>query len=103
MKKSSYGGLTVIFIICILAYSLGAICGMCHVGEDFSKEIMPATLSTTTDTISVIDEKNFEAENISVKLYIPKPIVKTTVKNNTTNTTNSSFNKTNYNNSSNHP
>ena len=92
MKKSSYGGLVVIFIICLLAICTGIVCGTLHLGEDFSKEVVPTSVSTPVHTISVIDENNFQAENITVSLYVPKPVVKKkVVKNNT----NSSSNQTN--------
>lgn len=108
MEKSSYGGIVVILFICIIGIGCGAVFGSLHVGEEFSKQIIPTSVSTPVDTVSVIDEKNFVAENISVKLYIPKPVVKTptNVTKNTTNSTNdttdSSSNKSKYNKNSNY-
>ena len=92
MKKSSYGGIVVILIVSLLALGCGAVCGMNHIGEDFSRQVIPLSVSTPVDVVQAIDEKGFEAEDITIKLYIPKPVVK---KNNTTNTTNNTSNTTN--------
>ncbi|RAP44516.1 MAG: hypothetical protein BZ135_08310 [Methanosphaera sp. rholeuAM6] len=99
MKKSSYGGIVVIFIICVLAICCGTVAGSLHIGEDYSKELIPTSVSTPVDTISIIDEKDFQAKNITVKLYIPKPVVKKPVVKNDTNSTNQTTNKSsdNYN------
>lgn len=102
MKQNSYGGILVILIISLFALGCGAFCGSHHIGEDFSKQVLPASLVTPADVIGVIDEKGFEADNITIELYIPKPVTK---KNTVTNTTNSSnvtiniTNSTNYNSS----
>ena len=66
MKKKSYGGLVVILFISILAFGCGALCGMCHIGEEFSQEIVPFSVSTPVDTVSVINEKDFTPTNISI-------------------------------------
>ncbi|WP_461436331.1 hypothetical protein [Methanosphaera sp.] len=96
MKKSSYGGIVVILFVSILALCCGAICGMNNIGEDFSRQIIPTSVSTPIDIIQVIDEKDFEAKDITIKLYIPKPVVKTNnTTTNNTNTTNTSSNYTN--------
>jgi len=71
---------------------------MNHIGEDFSRQVIPISVSTPIEVIHVIDEKNFEAEDITIKLYIPKPVVKTNSSNNTTNTTSNTTNITRYNN-----
>lgn len=100
MKRKSYGGIVVILFICILAFCCGTIGGMLHIGEDYSKEILPISVSTPVDTVSVIDEQDFTANNITVQLYIPKPVVDTPVnttpknytnKTNTTPTNNTSY------------
>ena len=89
MKQNSYGGIVVILFVSILALCCGAICGMNNIGEDFSRQIIPTSVSTPVDVIQVIDEKDFEAKDITIKLYIPKPVVKTnnTTVTNNTNTT----------------
>lgn len=106
MKKSSYGGIVVILFVSLLAFGCGAVCGMNHIGEDFSREVIPLSVSTPVDVVQVIDEKGFEAEDITIKLYIPKPVVKTNNSTNTTNTTNTTnitkFNRTNRTNYSNY-
>lgn len=94
MKQKSYGGIVVILFICILAFCCGAVGGMFHIGEEFSKEIMPISVSTPIDTVSTIDEQDFEAKNITVQLYVPKPVVQNTTKTTTRNYTNTT-NKTN--------
>ena len=95
MKKSSYGGIVVILFVSIFALCCGAFCGMNHIGEDLSKEIIPISVSTPVDIVQAIDEKDFEAENITIKLYIPKPVKKTNNTTNTTNSTNTTSNTTN--------
>ena len=94
MKKKSYGGLVVILFISILAFGCGALCGMCHIGEEFSQELVPFSVSTPVDTVSVINENDFTPTNISINLTIPKTVVYTTPSKNytnyTKNTTNSS-------------
>ena len=97
MKKSSYGGILVILFVSILALCCGVVCGMNHIGEDFSREIIPISLSTPVDVVQVIDEKGFEAEDITLKLYIPKPVIKTNISNNTTSTTSNTTNITKFN------
>jgi hypothetical protein len=97
MKKSSYGGILVILIVSLLALGCGTICGMNHIGEDFSRQIIPLSVSTPVDVVQVIDENGFEAEDITIKLYIPKPVVQTKSNNNTTNTTSNTTNITKYN------
>lgn len=69
---------------------------MNNIGEDFSRQIIPTSVSTPVDVIQVIDEKDFEAKDITIKLYIPKQVVKTNnTTTNNTNTTNTSSNYTN--------
>lgn len=86
MKQDSYGGILVILLVSLAALCCGAFCGSHHIGEDFSKQVIPLSLSTPVDVVHVIDEKGFEAENITISLYIPKPVIKK----NTSNVTNSS-------------
>lgn len=62
-----------------------------------SREIIPISLSTPVDVVQVIDEKGFEAEDITLKLYIPKPVIKTNISNNTTSTTSNTTNITKFN------
>lgn len=96
MKQNSYGGILVIFLISIFALGCGAFCGSHHIGEEFSREIIPTSLVTPVDVVKVIDEKNFKAENITLELYIPKPVTKKkVVTNNTTNSSNVTINLTN--------
>ncbi len=87
MKQNSYGGILVILLVSLSALGCGAFMGSHHIGEDLSKQVIPTSLITPVDVVKVIDEDGFEAANITIKLYIPKPVTK---KNNTSNTTNSS-------------
>lgn len=91
MKQKSYGSLLVVFIVCIVAFGFGAVFGSAHIGEDFSKSILPTSLTRSSDIVQVIDEKSFEPENITVKFQ-----TQTKVKQVTRNYTNAS----NYTNSS---
>lgn len=104
MNQNTLGGLLVILFICIIAFGCGALFGMAHVGEEFSKEIIPTSLTRSSDVVQVIDEGSFEPENITVKFQTQtkvKPVNKTT--NNTINKTNITLdnktetNTTNYN------
>lgn len=101
MKKKSYGGLLVVLFVCILAFGFGAVFGTAHIGEDLSKEILPTSLTRSSDIVQVIDEKSFEPENITVKFQTQTQVKKVT-KNytNTSNSTNYSYKKS-YNNYSN--
>lgn len=95
MKKKSYGGLVVILFISILAFGCGALCGMYNVGEEFSQELVPFSVSAPVNTVSVINEKDFTPTNISINLTIPKTVVYTTPSKNYTNYTNYTKNTTN--------
>ncbi|RAP51524.1 MAG: hypothetical protein BZ138_04955 [Methanosphaera sp. rholeuAM270] len=96
MKQNTLGGLVVILFVCTIAFVSAAVFGMAHVGEDFSKEILPTSLTRSSDILQVIDEKSFEPSNITVK-YQTKTTVKSVDKNTTnyTKTNNSSDSKKN--------
>ncbi|HII08167.1 MAG TPA: hypothetical protein HA355_01090 [Methanosphaera sp.] len=95
MKQNSYGGILVILLISLCALGCGAFCGSYHIGEEFSKQVLPSSMVTPVDVIGVIDEKGFEAANITIELYIPKPVTKTKTVTNTTNSSNVTINITN--------
>lgn len=82
MKKKSYGGLLIVLIVCLLAFAFGAVAGMAHIGEDFCKEIIPTSLTRSSDVVQKIDEKSFQPENITVK-FQTQTKVKQVAKNNT--------------------
>lgn len=96
MKQNTLGGLVVIFFVCILAFSCGAICGTAHIGEEISKEILPTSLTRSSDILQVIDEKSFEPSNITVKFQTEttvKPVTKNTTYKNSSNTSSSNSSK----------
>ncbi len=96
MKQNTLGGLVVILFVCILAFSFGAICGTAHIGEEVSKEILPTSLTRSSDIIQVIDEKSFQPSNITVKFQTEttvKPVTKNTTYKNSSNTSSSNSSK----------
>lgn len=76
MKRKSYGGLVVILLVSIIAFGFGAVFGAAHIGEEFSKEILPTSLTTSSDIVQVIDEKSFEPANITIKFQTQTTVKK---------------------------
>lgn len=100
MKEKSYGGLLVVFFVCILALGSGIGLGVAHVGEDLSKEILPTSLTRSSDIVQKIDEKSFEPDNITVKFQTQtkvKKITNNTTSNYTSNSSDSSYGNSSYN------
>lgn len=72
MKKKSTGGIIVVLFVSIIALSCGAFCGMNDIGEEFSKDILPTSLTSTSEYISPINESTFVPATIDSQKFIPK-------------------------------
>lgn len=89
MKEKSTGGIMVVLFVSIIALSCGALCGMNDIGEDFSKDILPTSLTSTSEHISPINESTFVPATIDSQKFYPKEnkVVQTNKTDNNTNKT----------------
>lgn len=72
MKEKSTGGIIVVLFVSIIALGCGAFCGMNDIGEDFSKDILPTSLTSTSEYISPINESTFVPATIDSQKFYPK-------------------------------
>lgn len=96
MKEKSTGGIIVVLFVSIIALGCGAFCGMNDIGEDFSKDILPTSLTSTSEYISPINESTFVPATIDYQKFIPKEnkVVQTNKTDNNTNKTTTTSNNT---------
>lgn len=104
MMKDPKASIMVILVISILSFSLAAVCGSFHIGEELSQQIIPVSVTSSDDMIKPIKENNFTPTKISI---IQPTTTKNTTKNytrnytnNTTRNTSSNTSNNNYNNKS---
>jgi len=102
--KDPKASIMVILVISILSFSLAAVCGSFHIGEELSQQIIPVSVTSSDDMIKPIKENNFTPTKISI---IQPTTTKNTTKNytrnytnNTTRNTSSNTSNNNYNNKS---
>ena len=72
MNEKSTGGIIVVLFVSIIALGCGAFCGMNDIGEDFSKDILPTSLTSTSEYITPINESIFVPATIDSQKFIPK-------------------------------
>ena len=60
MKEITKGKLLITLIFVTIAMSLGTVCGSAHIAQQTSKIIIPTSLTTSNDKISVIQEEEIE-------------------------------------------
>ena len=93
MMKDPKASIMVILVISILSFSLAAVCGSFHLGEDLSQQIIPVSVTSSDDMIKPIKENNFTPTKISIiQPTTPKNTTKNYTKNYTNNTTKNTTN-----------
>ena len=93
MMKDPKASIMVILVISILSFSLAAVCGSFHIGEDLSQQIIPVSVTSSDDMIKPIKENNFTPTKISIiQPTTPKNTTKNYTKNYTNNTTKNTTN-----------
>ena len=91
--KDPKASIMVILVISILSFSLAAVCGSFHIGEDLSQQIIPVSVTSSDDMIKPIKENNFTPTKISIiQPTTPKNTTKNYTKNYTNNTTKNTTN-----------
>jgi len=98
MMKDPKASIMVILVISILSFSLAAVCGSFHIGEELSQQIIPVSVTSSDDMIKPIKENNFTPTKISI---IQPTTTKNTTKNYTRNYTNNTTRNTSSNRSNN--
>ena len=98
MMKDPKASIMVILVISILSFSLAAVCGSFHIGEELSQQIIPVSVTSSDDMIKPIKENNFTPTKISI---IQPTTTKNTTKNYTRNYTNNTTRNTSSNTSNN--
>lgn len=96
--KDPKASIMVILVISILSFSLAAVCGSFHIGEELSQQIIPVSITSSDDMIKPIKENNFTPTKISI---IQPTTTKNTTKNYTRNYTNNTTRNTSSNTSNN--
>lgn len=107
MVDNPKAAVMIIAVVSVLAFAVGCVVGSFHVGQDYSEQLIPTSLTSSDDMIKPIKETNTTMYNVSIKQPQPQKKAPTnyTKKNTTNNTTsNSSSNSSSsgYNNNGNY-
>lgn len=96
MVDNPKAAIMVIVAVSVLAFAVGCVVGSFHVGQEYSEQLIPTSLTSSDDMIKPIKETNTTMYNVSIKQ--PQQQKKTTTnytkKNTTNNTTSNSSNST---------
>lgn len=94
MVDNPKAAIMVIAVVSVLAFAVGCVVGSFHVGQEYSEQLIPTSLTSSDDMIKPIKETNTTMYNVSIKQ--PQQQKKTTTnytkKNTTNNTTSNSSN-----------
>lgn len=100
MVDNPKAAIMIIAVVSVLAFAVGCVVGSFHVGQEYSEQLIPTSLTSSDDVIKPIKETNTTMYNVSIKQPQPKKTVtKNYTQKNTTNSSNSSNNT--YNNTDN--
>lgn len=101
MVDNPKAAVMIIAVVSVLAFAVGCVVGSFHVGQDYSEQLIPTSLTSSDDMIKPIKETNTTMYNVSIKQPQPQKKAPTnyTKKNTTNNTTSnsSSVNSSTYN------
>lgn len=92
MVDNPKAAILIIAVVSVLAFAVGCVMGSFHVGQEFSEELIPTSLTSSDDMIKPIKETNTTMYNVSIKQPQQKKTVTNYTKKNTTNSSNSSNN-----------
>jgi K+-transporting ATPase c subunit len=90
MVDNPKAAILIIAVVSVLAFAVGCVMGSFHVGQEFSEELIPTSLTSSDDMIKPIKETNTTMYNVSIKQPQQKKTVTNYTKKNTTNSSNSS-------------
>ena len=94
MVDNPKAAIMVIAVVSVLAFAVGCVVGSFHVGQEYSEQLIPTSLTSSDDMIKPIKETNTTMYNVSIKQPQQQKKVTTnyTKKNTTNNTTSNSSN-----------
>ncbi|MBQ6444619.1 MAG: hypothetical protein IJJ11_08110 [Methanosphaera sp.] len=96
MVDNPKAAIMVIAVVSVLAFAVGCVVGSFHVGQEYSEQLIPTSLTSSDDMIKPIKETNTTMYNVSIKQpQQQKKVTTNYTKKNTTNNTNSSNNTSN--------
>lgn len=91
MVDNPKAAVMIIAVVSVLAFAVGCVVGSFHVGQDYSEQLIPTSLTSSDDMIKPIKETNTTMYNVSIKQPQPQKKAPTNyTKKNTTNSSNSS-------------
>ena len=95
MVDNPKAAIMVIAVVSVLAFAVGCVVGSFHVGQEYSEQLIPTSLTSSDDMIKPIKETNTTMYNVSIKQPQQKKTTTNYTKKNTTNSSNSSNDSTN--------
>lgn len=89
MVDNPKAAIMVIAAVSVLAFAVGCVVGSFHVGQEYSEQLIPTSLTSSDDMIKPIKETNTTMYNVSIKQPQQKKTTTNYTKKNTTNNTTS--------------